>query len=279
MLRIVITILALAFSHLATAEESETSPGQYTGLNKTAVWSISRWDRDGDNLLEWTDNLMRESGLSTEDASELVLLETGSLTLFSPEAIASEGGRTKMYKDWVTRDLNLLISKRRGKYAPGNKSSEEVTAVGSGGQEKTRTEDDGSPIASSSTEETARPTIDPFELIGNTGQTSGDNEIENEAYYRSRWNVTAQEARQGDDDAQFILGAAYDNGDNRFVGPRDRVKAYICFSLAEAAGSGFAENARKRVEAEMPANDVAKAQLEVQRWTGEIKRNSTQLSE
>lgn len=134
MTRLAIAILALTTFQLAAEEEtSATSSGEYTGLNEAAVFSITRWDRDGDNLLEWTDNLMRQSGLSTEDASELVLLELGPLTILSPESIAAEGGRTQMYKDWLTRDLNLITSgawtnnPRWRKYAPGAMRPEEVT--------------------------------------------------------------------------------------------------------------------------------------------------------
>lgn len=136
MTRVAIAILALtAFPLWAEERTPATSSSGYTGLNETAVFSITRWDRDGDNLLEWTDNLMRQSGLSTEDASELVLLQTGCLTLLGPDDIASEGGRTKMYKDWVTRDLNLVTSgawsnnPRWRKYAPSSMQSKEVDAA------------------------------------------------------------------------------------------------------------------------------------------------------
>lgn len=104
-----------------TIEQSEDQPDSrpnkpYAGLNEKAIWSINFWDKDGDNLLAWTENLMRQSGLSSEEASQLVIDEVDlDSTLYTPEKIAAKGGRAKLYQDGIEELLQEELDRRKGR--------------------------------------------------------------------------------------------------------------------------------------------------------------------
>ena len=108
-----------------------TSP--YNGLNEEAVRVIEWWDKDGDNLLIWTETLMRQSGLSSEDASELVAMEIDTLGIFSPDKISSLGGRARAYQDMIKGDLQriragLWKGDRWRKYGPQSSSTSRASS-------------------------------------------------------------------------------------------------------------------------------------------------------
>jgi hypothetical protein len=104
----------------------------YNGLSEEAVRLIERWDKDGDNLLAWTENLMRQSGLSSEDASELVTMEIDTLGIFSADKISSLGGRARSYQDVIKGNLQriragLWKGDRWKKYGPQSSSMSEAS--------------------------------------------------------------------------------------------------------------------------------------------------------
>lgn len=95
---------------------------RFAGLSNDAIWLINQWDKDGDNLLTWTEHWASQSGLSSEDASELVINAISSLD-FMPDWVQAHGGRTKAYQYQLKDDLyriksGIFKNPRWKKYAP-----------------------------------------------------------------------------------------------------------------------------------------------------------------
>lgn len=134
MTRLAIAILTLASSSVVaevpTPKQPDTQTTRpYAGLNGKAIWSIKFWDKDGDNLLAWTENLMSQSGLSSEEASQLVMDEVDlDSTLYTPEKIAAKGGRAKIYQDGIRELVQEELDRKKGGPQSSINNTNESTA-------------------------------------------------------------------------------------------------------------------------------------------------------
>ena len=72
-----------------------------------------------------------------------------------------------------------------------------------------------------------------------------------------------QAARDGDEEAQYLLGQVYEDG----LGvPKDPVQAYLWKSLSAAGGNSFAEGDPEKLAAEMTPEQIDQAERLVKEW-------------